>query len=249
MDLLMKLFDYIKSNKFARYINNLKFLQRSVYQGTSGIGVLSKNVDTYINIYNSHYFYKKSNIGTQKIILSDGISDKILKINLIKNSSEIIKLSDHFKSEKNLKLISCRIYNLDHPYYVPYFYSAVLCNQTNNSSVLHSSSFGNSIVKENVKFDTERLLFKDTLLNIDLLLLTLYKYKKTETNNIKVFLKKTNDEIACTFDVNFKGELCRIILKDYLKNLDPNIPYKISLSGPVTCNPYLFVGSQTLFHI
>lgn len=245
----MKLYEILKKNKYLRYINDLKILQKKVYQGTSGIGVLSKNIDTHINVFNSYAFYKKDSIGYQKIILSDGISDKIIKIKLIKNASKIIKLSDHFKSEEGLKLISCRIYNNDHAYYVPYFYSSVLSNQTNNSSVLHSSSFGNSIVKENVEYDTERLFFKDTLLKTDLLLLTLYKYKKNVLNKVKIILKKTNNETCYAFNKNFKGELCRIVLKDHVKNLDPNIPYKISILGPATCNPYVFVSSETLFHI
>ena len=219
-----------------------------VYQGTSGVALLSKKLETYLNIYNSHYFYENKNIGEQKIILNDGIEDFTIKINLKKNESRIIKISDYYKKTNALKIISCRIFNNDMPYYVPYFYSIVV-DKKDNSSITHSSSFGNALFNEKTESIIEGSFSKKLLKRSELILLTLFKYKKHIKNSINLSILELTNKSSITFKIDFTGETCKINFKNFINNLNDLDTYMIKVSGPATVTPYLLINSETMFHI
>ncbi|CAN1514367.1 hypothetical protein MCEHALHM7_00912 [Methylophilaceae bacterium] len=238
----------LKKNNLLRYINNISFLNVKVYQGTSGVALISKNLETYLNIFNSYYYYEKKNIGEQKIILSDGIEDLTININLKKNESRIIKISDYYKKTNALKIISCRIFNNDMPYYVPYFYSIVV-DKKDNSSITHSSSFGNALFNEKTESIIEGSFSKKLLKRSELILLTLFKYKKHIKNSINLSIIELHKKSSITFKIDFLGETCKINLKNFIKNLNDVDTYIIKIYGPATANPYLLIDSETMFHI
>lgn len=165
-----------------------------------------------------------------------------------KNAIKIIKISDYFTPKKTLKIISCRLYNQKISNFVSYFYSSVIC-KNNNLSVLHSSSFGNTLFCEQVEAHPERIFDKDTLSKAELILLTLYNYSKRSTNTYKITFKTVNKENSMSFVIKCKGDTCRVILKKYIDQLSTQDHYQIIIKGPVSANPYLLINFETVFHI
>ena len=238
----------LKKITFLRKINSLSFLQKKAFHGTLGIGLISNNINSYFNIFNSHFYYTGKNLGEQKIVLNDGLTKKSINLKLNNNNSEIINLKDYFNYDQEIKIISCRIYNLNQKFYVPYFYTTIE-NNKNNVSLLHSSSLGNSYFVNSATFKPEMFFKKNILNEIELILMTLFPFKKQTSNYYEVFLKNSKNKYIQSFKIKFWGDVFRFSFNGKVHDLSDNEYYRIEIKGPTCSNPYILLNSQTLFHI
>jgi hypothetical protein len=240
----------LKKISIINTINNANFLRKKMYSGTSGIGVVSNNLESYIHIFNSYsYFESDHHAYKYKLTLNSGTEKITIDFLLNGLQSKIIRIKDYF-NKSDITFVSFRLeHELPNKDFVPYCF-VTLIKEGKASSTVHSSSFGNTNFIENSTFRTTYLFDIDLLSKVDLCLLTLYKYKKFSSNKYKIKLTDALDrKQVVSFEAIFKGEICSFNFKNYLSLLNSSRSYWIEISGPSHANPYLLVESKVLLHI
>lgn len=243
---------HLKNNFFVKYINSLRFLRKKMYFGTSGLGVVSNDIETYVHIFNSYcYFESDKNSYLYKVVINCEGKMTELKFSMKGFESKIIKLNDYVEVEGDQKkLVSCRLYHkLPNKDFIPYFFSTFV-KKDKATSPIHSSSFGNSVFREDTSFKVSYLFDVNLLSRSELCLLTLYPFKQSSNNSYKFkIIEATARKEVSSFIEHFNGESCLIDLKKHTCSLDKEKNYWLEFSGPSHANPYLLIDSQVLLHV
>lgn len=244
----------LKENRFVQAINKAPFLQKRIYSGTSGLGVCSTNLVSYVHVFNSLGFFENNHqrLNFSMTLGAENNFRTSLDFSLGYNESKVICLNEHVTglSEKPL-FVSYRCkHDFSNQDFLPYCFVTTL-GPENSSSCVHSSSFGTSEFSEKAQFLPSLLFDTSNVKSITLALLTLFPYG-TRTRNSYTFTLTNidkNDE-QTQFSVSFRGEICRIPLGEVaLPLMTEGKRYKLSWQGPAHSNPYCFIKNRTLFHV
>src|SRR5688572_1461018 len=103
---MLSIREVLKQNRLVQAINKAPFLQRKIYSGTSGIGVCSTNIVSYVHVFNSLGFFENNQqpVNFSMTIGAEANANKTpsqIKFSLGFNESKVVRLNDYFSEISN----------------------------------------------------------------------------------------------------------------------------------------------------